>query len=89
MKKSWQIKVLLFFLIVFILSNLESFLLKVLEFIVRIPLNFNAFMSKVLGADGWSSTVIITSSPLFLIAVFLILSIIIIGFMRVMDSFKK
>lgn len=89
MKKSWQVKVLLVFLLAFILSNLESFILKVVEFIVRIPLNFNGMMTNMLGQDGWSRLVIITSNPIFLIISTLITSIFVIGVIRGFESLKK
>lgn len=89
MKKSWQVKVLLFFLVVFILSNLEAFVLKVIEFLVRIPLNFNASMANILGADIWSNIVVVTSNPIFLVTTSLILIIFAIGIIRGIDSIKK
>ena len=89
MKKSWQVKVLLFFLAIFILSNLEAFVLKVIEFIVRIPLNFSASMTNVLGADIWSNLVVTTSNPIFLIITGLILTIFTIGIIRGIDSIKN
>lgn len=88
MKHSWQTKVLLFFLGIFVLTNLESFLLKIIEFIVRIPLNLNSLMSNLIGVDMWSKLIITTSSPFFLVPFGLLLLIIAIVIIRSIDSIK-
>lgn len=89
MKKSWQIKTLLFFLILFLLANIETFILRTIEFIVRIPLNFNSFMANLVGKDIWSNIVITTSNPLLLTITGLILCIIVIGLIRSIDTLRK
>lgn len=89
MKKSWQVKVLLFFLALFILTNINSFFLKIVEFIVRLPLNFNSFMTNLIGVDGWSKIVVATSNPISLFFIGLILCIITIGLSRSFESFKR
>lgn len=82
MKKSWQVKVLLFFLTLFILTNINSFFLKILEFIIRLPLNFNSLMTNLIGVDGWSRIIVITSNPVSLFFIGLILCMITIGLSR-------
>lgn len=89
MKKSWQIKVLLFLLGLFILTNLESFILNTIEFIVRLPLNFNSLMTNIAGVDIWSRIVVTTSNPVLLIITGLILCIITIGLIRSFESLKN
>lgn len=89
MKKSWQVKVLLFFLTLFILTNIQSFFLNIVEFLVRLPLNFNSFMANVIGVDGWSKIIVATSSPISLLFIGLLLCIITIGTIRSLDSLKN
>ena len=89
MRKSWQIKVLLVLLGLFILNNIESFFFKVIESIVRIPLNFNSLMSNVVGVDIWSRIVVTTSNPILLIIVGLIMCIILIGLIRSIEAIRK
>ena len=47
--------------------NIENFIIGFIEFIVRIPLNFNSFMSNVAGTNAWSKIIHITSNPILLI----------------------
>ena len=89
MLKNWKIKTLLFFLLLFILNNLERFIIGVVEFIVRIPLNLNSFMTNTIGMNAWSKIIHITSNPILLLITGLILSIISIGFIRSIDSLRK
>lgn len=89
MRKSWQIKVLLVLLGLFILNNIESFFLKIVESIVRIPLNFNSLMSNVVGVDMWSRIVVSTSNPILLIIAGLIMCIILIGLIRSIEAIRK
>ena len=89
MIKNWKIKTLLFFLLLFILNNLENFIIGVIEFIVRIPLNFNSFMTNVAGTNAWSKIIHVTSNPILLLVTGLSLSLISIGIIRSLDSFKK
>lgn len=89
MFKNWKIKTLLFFLVLFILNNLENFIIGTIEFIVRIPLNLNSFMTNVVGTEGWSKIIYVTSNPILLIISGLLLSIIVIGIVRSLDSLKK
>ena len=89
MKHSWQTKVLLFFISVFVITNLESFLLNVVEFIVRIPLNLNSSMSNILGIDMWSKIITTTSSPFFLIPFGLLIIIVVIATIRSFDSIRN
>ena len=89
MLKNWKIKTLLFFLILFILNNIESFIIGVIEFIVRIPLNLNSFMTNVAGSNAWSKIIHITSNPILLIISGILFSIIAIGIVRSIDSLKN
>lgn len=89
MRKSWQIKTLLFFLVLFILSNIEAFIINTIEFIVRIPLNFNSFMINVVGTENWSKIIVFTSNPALLIFATIFLCIIAIGIIRSFESLKK
>lgn len=89
MIKNWKIKTLLFFLLLFILSNLENFIIGIIEFIVRIPLNFNSFITNIAGTNSWSKIIHITSNPILLLITGLILSLISIGIIRSFDSFRK
>ena len=89
MKRSWQVKVLLFFLGLFIITNLKSFFLNVVEFVVRIPLNFNSLMTNVIGVDAWSRIIVTTSSPILLIITGLILCTILIGLIRSIESIRN
>lgn len=89
MKKNWQLKVLLSFLIIFILFNLETFLLKTVEFIVRIPLNIHSVMSNTFGEDFWGKIVIISGKPSVLITVCLISIILSVGTIRLININKK
>ena len=89
MLKNWKIKTLLFFLVLFILNNLENFIIRVIEFIVRIPLNLNSFMTNVAGTEAWSRIIRITSNPILLVISGLLLSIIAVGIIRSLDSLKN
>lgn len=89
MFKNWKIKTLLFFLVLFILNNLENFIIGTVEFIVRIPLNLNSFMTNVVGTEVWSRIIHVTSNPILLIISGLLLSIIVIGVVRSLDFLKK
>lgn len=89
MKKNWQTKTLIFFLIIFIVANIESFILKIIEFIVRLPLNINSMMINFLGKDSWSRLIATTSSPTFLILLGLFLCVTCIGATRSFEKIKK
>lgn len=69
MKKNWQIKLLSFFLLIFITSNLNSVLLKIVEMFIRFPLDVNSSMSNLLGVGVWSRIIVTSSNPLFLIII--------------------
>ena len=89
MIKNWRTKTLLFFLLLFILNNLDKFIIGTIEFIIRIPLKFNSFMANVTGIETWSKIVHVTSNPILLLVTGLILSLISIGIIRSLESLKN
>lgn len=89
MRRSWQLKVLFFFLLIFVIFNIESFLLKTIEFIVRIPLNTHSFMSNVFGVDFWSKIVLTSGNPVLLLSICIFTIIFIVGTIRVIENVKK
>lgn len=86
---NWQIKVLIFFLVGWILLNAEKTFFKVLDFLVTIPMNMHAFAGKVLGFENWSRVVTVINSPIFLGVTAIFIIAILIKIIHLFDSLKE
>ena len=68
-RRNWQINVLLGFLGLWLVFNLEKIFFEVLDFVVMIPLNIHAFAGNILGFETWSDVVTFINSPLIILFV--------------------
>ena len=66
-KRNWQINVLLFFLGLWLVFNIEDMFFNVLDFVAMIPLNIHAFAGNILGFETWSDVVTFINSPLVIL----------------------
>lgn len=86
MKRSnWQIFVLLGFLGLWLLFNVEDIFFNVLQFIVMIPLNIHAFAGNILGFETWSDMVTFLNSPIIVLSCAIVTFFILVKIIRFFD----
>lgn len=85
-RRNWQINVLLFFLGLWLLFNIESMFFNVLDFVVMIPLNIHAFAGNILGFETWSDVVTFMNSPFIILFIATITLLIGLKIVKVVDK---
>lgn len=86
MKRSnWQIFVLLGFLGLWLLFNVEDIFFNVLQFVVMIPLNIHAFAGNILGFETWSDMVTFLNSPIIVLSCAIVTFFILVKIIRFFD----
>lgn len=84
-RNNWQIIVLLGFLGVWLLFNIEDIFFNILDFVVMMPLNIHAFAGNILGFETWSDVVTFMNSPLIILLVATITLFILLKIVRFLD----
>lgn len=85
-KLNWQFKTLIFFILLWLVLNIENIFVKLVEIIVMSPLHINSFLNNVLGNEVWGNMVNIMSNPLLLLIMTISVSTLLIKIIQVIDD---
>lgn len=85
-KLSWQLKILILFISIWALFNIENILVKLVEIVVLSPLHINSFLNNTLGNEVWANIVSILSHPLLLLLLSVLVSALLIKIIQVIDG---